>query len=305
MISCQDHKIVSDLKEQFINANGHRFHVVLAGPEDGEPVLLLHGFPEFWYGWRHQIDALAQAGFRVIIPDQRGYAFSDKPKGIRAYRVEELVADTTGLIAACGYERVNLVGHDWGALVAWETAIRFPERVRRLAIFNVPHPDVMSTFLRTHASQLKKSWYIFFFQIPGLPEWLLSRNHFANLRRMTAGTSRPGSFDENDLAKYVEAWQQPGALSAMINWYRALFLDQLPFSHKNPHSGSRRVKPPVIMLWGKQDLALSHAMAPASIGFCDQGTLFLFDQATHWVQHDEAEAVNRHLVNFFQPTADR
>ena len=294
----------SDLKEQFISANGHRFHVVLAGPQDGEPVMLLHGFPEFWYGWRHQIDALVQAGFRVIIPDQRGYAWSDKPQGINAYRVEELVADITGLITACGYEQVNLAGHDWGALVAWETAMWCPERVRRLAILNVPHPDVMRTFMRTHASQLKKSWYIFFFQIPGLPEWLLSRKHFEALRQMTASSSRPGSFDENDLAKYLEAWRQPGALSAMINWYRALFRAMLPFSRKSAAGGSRRIKPPVIMLWGKQDLALDHEMAPLSIEFCDQGTLLLFDQATHWVQHDEAEAVNRHLVDFFQPTGE-
>ena len=262
--------------------------------------MLLHGFPEFWYGWRHQIDALALAGFRVIIPDQRGYGLSNKPKGVNPYRVEQLASDITGLISAFGYDHMNLAGHDWGAAVAWETAIRYPERVRKLAILNVPHPDVMRTFLRSHVSQIKKSWYIFFFQIPGFPEWLLSRDHFAILRRMLIGSSKDGLFNESDMAMYVKTWQQPSTLTAMINWYRAIFRAELSFQKVPAAARSRRVKPPVMMLWGKQDVALSFKMAQPSIELCDHGSLIVFDNASHWVQHDEPEAVNLNLVNFFR-----
>src|SRR5512138_809597 len=155
-----------DLEHSTIKTNGIQLHVVQAGPKNGIPVLLLHGFPEFWYGWRKQIPALAEAGCRVIVPDQRGYNLSDRPKGIRAYRVDELVADVVGLIDALEYERVNVVGHDWGALVAWMLAIRHPERLHRLGIVNVPHPAVIRHFLRRDPEQMMRSWYAAFFQLP-------------------------------------------------------------------------------------------------------------------------------------------
>jgi pimeloyl-ACP methyl ester carboxylesterase len=159
-----------ELEHSYIETNGIKLHVVQAGPKSGVPVVLLHGFLEFWYGWRHQIPALVEAGCRVIIPDQRGYNLSDKPKGVKNYEVFTLAEDIIGLINALGYEKVNLVAHDWGAMVAWTLANKYPERLHRLSIMNVPHPAVMQKFLRRDLEQIRRSWYVFFFQLPWLPE---------------------------------------------------------------------------------------------------------------------------------------
>ncbi len=164
---------MAEAEATFIHTNGVRLHVVQHGPVDGPLVILLHGFPEFWYGWRKQIPALAAAGYRVWAPDQRGYNLSDKPTGIDAYTLDQLVADVIGLIDAAGCDKVYLVGHDWGAAVAWWMALKYPQRVIKLVVSNVPHPIVMNRTVRRNFDQLRKSWYIFFFQIPWLPERLI------------------------------------------------------------------------------------------------------------------------------------
>ena len=283
----------------FISCNGIRLHLALAGPQDGPPVVLLHGFPEFWYGWRHQIEALAAAGFRVIAPDQRGYNLSEKPRGVHNYQVERLSADVIGLLDALGYEQAFLAGHDWGAAVAWETAIRYPERVRKLAILNVPHPDVMSRFLLSNAEQQRKSWYIYFFQLPLIPEAVLRANDWAPAVGMLTHSALPGSFTEADIEQYRRAWWRKGAMTSMLNWYRAVFRRALRGPLDPDKIVPRRVHVPTMILWGKQDIALSHHMAQPSCDLCDQGLLVFFDHATHWVQHDEAEAVNKALISFF------
>ena len=175
-----------NLEEQFIQTNGIRLHVVEAGPKSGPPVILLHGFPEFWYGWRKQIPVLAEAGFRVIVPDQRGYNLSDKPKGVRAYKLNQLTSDILGLIDALEYEKVNLVGHDWGAVVAWTLGIRNAERLHRLSIMNVPHPAVMKRFLQRDIEQLRRSWYAILFQLPWIPESGMMANHWRGAERVSA-----------------------------------------------------------------------------------------------------------------------
>ena len=154
-----------ELEHSYIETNGIRLHVVQAGPQSGTPVVLLHGFPENWRCWRRQIPALVEAGCRVIVPDQRGYNLSDKPEGVKAFSMDELFKDVIGLIDVLGYEKVNLVGHDWGAAVAWVVANQHPERLHRLGILNVPHPEVMKRFLKRDLEQLRRSWYIFFFQL--------------------------------------------------------------------------------------------------------------------------------------------
>ena len=277
--------------ERFVRANGIRLHVVEAGPPSGPPVVLLHGFPELWYGWRGQIGPLADAGFRVIVPDQRGYNTSDKPEGVAAYRVDTLAADVVGLLDALGLERAAIVGHDWGAVVAWWLALARPERVSRLAILNVPHPLVMRRHLLRSPRQMLRSWYVFFFQVPGLPERFLARDGFANLARAVRG-GRRGTCTDGDLAVYREAWAQPGALTAMVNWYRAALRS----------AGARlprlRVGVPALVLWGARDRFLGREMAAPSVALCDDGRLEVFETATHWLQHDEAEAVNDRLVRF-------
>jgi epoxide hydrolase 4 len=279
--------------ERFVHADGIRLHVVETGPPDGPPVVLLHGFPELWYGWRGQIGPLADAGFRVVVPDQRGYNTSDKPAGVAAYAVGTLAADIVGLLDALGLARASIVGHDWGAVVAWWLGLAHPERVTRLGVLNVPHPAVMRRHLLSSPRQMARSWYIFFFQLPGLPERFLARDGFANLARAVR-SGRRGTCTEADLAVYREAWAQPGALTGMVNWYRAALRS----------AGQRlprlRVGVETLVLWGARDRFLGREMAAPSAALCDRGRLEVFEQATHWLQHDDSDAVNDRLVRFLQ-----
>jgi pimeloyl-ACP methyl ester carboxylesterase len=284
----------TELEHHTVETNGVKLHVVQAGPGDGELVILLHGFPEFWYGWRWQIPFLAQAGFRVWAPDQRGYNLSDKPNGIAAYNLDEMMKDTIGLIEAAACERAFLVGHDWGAAVAWWTAIHYPDRLRKLAILNVPHPSVMYKNLRTNPAQMLKSWYIGFFQIPLLPEFLLTAGSAKGTFRTLTRTSNPGSFTKVDEPHYTSAWKQPGAMTGMLNWYRAIV--QCPPA---PAKDSK-VHVPTLIVWGKHDVALTPEMAEQSLKYCDDGRLVMLESATHWVQRDESKRVNQLLLEFFQ-----
>lgn len=288
-----------ELEHTFIETNGVKLHVVQAGPQSGIPVILLHGFPEFWYGWRKQIPALAEAGCRVIVPDQRGYNLSDKPKGVKNYRVEELVKDILGLIDALEYEKVNLVGHDWGAVVAWTLAILHPQRLHRLGILNVPHLAVMKRFLTRDLEQIRRSWYVFFFQLPWFPERFLSADDWRGAVSALRGSGKIHTFTKEDIVKYKEAWSQPGAMTAMVNWYRAV-IRHMPKLPREP-----RVRVRTLMMWGMKDFALSHRMARPSMDYVDEGNLILFPEATHWVQHDEAEAVNHYLLDFIFDKASK
>ena len=270
------------------------------GPTNGTPVILLHGFPEFHYGWRKQVAALKEAGFHVITPDQRGYNLSDKPKGISAYKLETLAKDVVGIFDHYGIQKARLVGHDWGAVVAWYVAIRYPERLEKLTILNVPHPDVMVRFILEKAEQRKRSWYVFFFQIPWFVEWVLSKNDYRNMVRMMYGSGRKSTFSRSDMEKYKKAWSQPGALSAMVNWYRSIVRESMKNILWKKRGSERRIKVPTLMMWGMNDVALSHEMAQPSIDLCDNGKLIFFEKATHWVQHDEADEVNKNLIEFLR-----
>jgi len=275
-----------------IVANGLRFHVAMAGPVDGPLVVLLHGFPEFWYGWRKQLSALAEAGFRVWAPDQRGYNLSDKPRGVAAYAIGQLAADVAAMIETAGRERAVVVGHDWGGAVAWHLAEHFPERVERAVIVNVPHPAVMLRHLRRNPKQLWRSWYMFFFQLPWLPERLLTFRQGALLERSLRRTSRPGTFSESDLKRYREAWLRPGAMSGMLNWYRAAMRNS---SSKAP---AAPIRTPTLLVWGARDQFIGRETAQPSIDLCADGKLVFFEEATHWVQHEEPARVNQLLLEF-------
>jgi pimeloyl-ACP methyl ester carboxylesterase len=266
-------------------------HVVEAGPPDGPLAILLHGFPEFWYGWRRQIGPLAAAGLKVVAPDQRGYNLSDKPQGVESYAVDRLAADVIGLAGALGRERFRLVGHDWGGVVAWRVAALPPERVERLAILNAPHPQAFGPYARAHLSQALRSAYIGFFQLPVVPEAALRAGGFALMRQALLRSSRPGAFTDEDLARYEAAWREPGALTATLNWYRAVRL-------KPERSGDGRIRCPTLVIWGRRDSALEPGLAEASAALCDDARVVWHDRATHWVQHEEPEAVNAALAEF-------
>jgi len=276
-----------------ITLNGLGLHYVEAGPPDGPLVVLLHGFPEFWYGWRAQIPALAAAGYRVIVPDQRGYNLSDKPKGLDAYSLDALSGDVIALIDRLGQKQAYLAGHDWGAAVAWWTANKYPARIKRMVTMNVPHHRVMKQNLRSNPAQRRKSWYMFFFQLPWLPELLLGMRKHRLGTRILQSSSLPGTFSPEDMQHYRQAWSQPGAWRAMLNWYRATF--RRP-SQRLP---SPRIQVPTLLIWGKQDLALGYEMAQPSIDLCEDGRLETLEHASHWVQHDDPQRVNQLLLDFF------
>jgi pimeloyl-ACP methyl ester carboxylesterase len=268
-------------------------HAVTTGPKDGPVVVLLHGFPEFWYSWHKQIAPLAAAGFRVIVPDQRGYNRSSKPSGVRSYALTELVSDVIAIADQLGQERIFLGGHDWGAAVAWSVALLHANRVARLAILNVPHPSVMRRYLMKNRQQLRKSWYMFFLQLPYLPEAFLSASNFRRGTASLAGSSRPGTFSADDLSQYRAAWSQPGALTGMINWYRAAFRYRATFPN-------RTVRVPTRILWGMRDAFLMAEMAQDSLRYCTDAELIQFPEATHWLQHEEPARVSELLRDFFR-----
>lgn len=281
-----------NLEEKFISTNGIRLHTVLAGPQSGPPALLLHGFPETWRCWIRQFPALVEAGCRVIAPDQRGYNLSDKPRGVQAYAVATLVEDVIGIIDALEYEKVNLIGHDWGAIVAWMVAYRYPDRLHRLGILNAPHPRVMQKFVRRDFDQMRRSLYVLFFQLPWLPEAAMRVGNWQGAERGLRRSGLAHTFTNEDFESYREAWSQPGAMTAMLNWYRAAL--------RYPPSifGDLRIKVPTLMMWGMKDFALTHRMARPSMDYCDESNLIFFPDATHWVQRDAPDEVNHYLVDF-------
>jgi pimeloyl-ACP methyl ester carboxylesterase len=276
----------------FFQSASVRLHVVTAGPKEGQVVILLHGFPEFWYGWHRQIEPLAAAGFRVIVPDQRGYNLTSKPSGVTAYALTELVSDVIAIADQLGQEKIFLAGHDWGAAVAWSAALLHPQRVAKLVVLNVPHPSVMRKFLSTRPRQFFRSWYMFFFQLPWLPEAFLSAFNFRVGSRALLRSSRPGTFSAEDLAQYRAAWSQSGALTAMINWYRALFRTRTKFPDKT-------VRVPTRILWGERDAFFLAEMAHESLRYCTNAELFTFANATHWLQHEEPARISELLIDFF------
>jgi pimeloyl-ACP methyl ester carboxylesterase len=280
------------LEVGWFESAGVRLHGVMAGPKTGPVVILLHGFPEFWYSWHKQIAPLARAGYRVISLDQRGYNLSDKPRPVQAYAITELVSDIVAVIDQLCQEQVYLAGHDWGAAVAWATAIYHPQRLRRLAIVNVPHPSIILKTLQRNPAQMLRSWYIAFFQLPGLPERFFSRNNFRGAVASLVGSSLPGTFSTEDLERYREAWSHPGTVTAMINWYRA-------FGRHRPKLTDPQIHVPTRVLWGKRDRFLLPEMAQESVRYCDAAELTYFPDNTHWLQHEQPEAVTTALVGWF------
>jgi pimeloyl-ACP methyl ester carboxylesterase len=270
------------MREGYAELGTVRLHYVEQG--EGPLVVLLHGFPEFWYGWRHQIGPLAEAGFRVVAPDLRGYNLSSKPRGRDQYELSLLAQDVAELIEERGETKAHVAGHDWGGAVAWATAGLHPEAVERLAILNAPHPRVFIEHLKD-PRQLARSWYMGFFQLPYLPE-LLGRRVF------------PHGFPEDERARYEEAYAQPGALTAMLNYYRALLGD-------TPRSAERRIRTvhaPTRVIWGQRDRYLGPGLAEPHRADVPNLERVIRLDTSHWVQHEAPDEVAALLVEFFSLT---
>jgi pimeloyl-ACP methyl ester carboxylesterase len=293
-----------DLPEQlgfasaYFELPGLRMHAAVAGPAGGPLVILLHGFPEFWCGWQHSIGALAEAGFRVIAPDQRGYNLTEKQP---PYDLQTVVDDIIHLMDAAGYQTAHIAGHDWGGAVAWGLAAWYPERVKRLAVANLPHLlAVLSAIQHFNWRQYLRSWYFLLLRIPRLPEWLMARRDFALPRQLRYATARRDAFTAEDIEHYVRAWAEPGALTAMLGWYRAsLRSGQQVVATR---AQFEVIRPPTLILWGERDVALGVDLAEASVRYLANGRLVRFPQSTHWLLAELPDEVNRHLLAHFGGT---
>lgn len=279
---------MENLKHEYIRVNGIRLHYVTAG--QGPLLLMLHGFPEFWYSWRHQIPLLSPY-FTVVAPDLRGYNLSDKPNW--GYETDVLVRDVAELITALGHNDAVVLGHDWGGMLAWLLAIDHPARVRQLVAMNIPHPALFLQAVRSNPRQLLRSWYIAFFQLPGLPEMLIRANDFAAVERMLRGTAaNKAAFSDEDIARYKEALRQPGALSAAIAYYRHLL------SPTNTARSFGLVAAPTLLIWGEQDVALGKELTYGTERLVPNLQTRYIAEAGHWVQQEAPAAVNEALLAF-------
>jgi pimeloyl-ACP methyl ester carboxylesterase len=273
-----------------------RLHYAEAG--GGERlVVLLHGFPECWYSWRHQLAALG-GRFRVVAPDMRGYNLSDKPERAEDYRVARLVDDVTGLIRHLGAREAAVVGHDWGAAVAWAVAQHYPDYVWKLAALQVPPAAVWRKNLTLR--QLLRSWYMFFFQLPVIPEWWIRRRHFAGIEEMFRKTARPGTFSDEDLRVLKDALKEPGALTAAINYYRANLGSFIGRSlRRGEFTKQERVRVPTLFVYGERDFAIAPETVEGVAGYVNAPyTELRLAKAGHWVQQEYPAEVNTALLSF-------
>ncbi|MBI4786678.1 MAG: alpha/beta hydrolase [Chloroflexi bacterium] len=283
---------MNQLEHLSIPTNGITLHTVLAGPEAGPLVVLLHGFPEHWYSWRKQIPALADAGFRVVAPDQRGYNLSDKPAHVRDYRLDALTEDIVGLIRALGRDQAVIVGHDWGGAVAHRLAMDYPAMVSKLVIMNSPHPRAMARELK-RPRQLLKSWYIYFFQVPWLPETILNLapDYWAGVFFRDTAVNKH-AFSDEDLEVTAKANARPRAMRSMINWYRAAV--RFP-----PMARTKQITAPTRIMWAEHDVALSKPLTEGIARWYGADfRIHFIARCGHWVQNEAPDEVNRLLLAF-------
>ncbi|MDY6781734.1 MAG: alpha/beta hydrolase [Cyanobacteriota bacterium] len=277
-------------KHELIATNGVQLHYVTQG--EGPLMLLLHGFPEFWYSWRHQIPEFA-VDYKVVALDLRGYNESEKPKNVEAYRMQELIRDVEGVIVGLGYESCVLVGHDWGGAIAWSFAYEHPQRVDKLIVMNLPHPALLSEGLWKHPQQLLRSWYIFLFQLPLLPEWILQWNDYdaiaATFEKMAVDKT---AFTTADLDAFKSAAAKPDAITAMMNYYRNVFQGLM-----QPRSW-RILEVPTLMIWGEEDAALGKELTYGTEAYVRDFQIRYIPNCSHWVQQEQPQLVNQYMREF-------
>jgi epoxide hydrolase 4 len=267
-------------------------HYVTQG--EGPLIVLLHGFPEFWYSWRYQIPFLAGHGYWVVAPDLRGYNYTDKPR--KGYDIPTLLRDIEGLIKGLGQQKAVIVGHDWGGALAWSFAINYPAMTERLIVMNAPHPAAMMREMRT-LKQLRKSWYIFAFQLPWLPEYLLGRNHAYEIGRMLRGAAlQKAAFPGEETAKYQEAMSRPGAIKAALSYYRQLFRHpSVTFNRSDTRISAR-----TLLIWGEQDIALGIELTTGLERWVNDIEIKRIPDSGHWVQQEQPDKVNQYMLEFLQ-----
>lgn len=279
----------------FVETNRIRLHCVTQG--EGDLVVLLHGFPEFWYSWRHQIPALARH-FKVVVPDLRGYNDSDKPS--HGYDLDTLSADVRGLIRSLGYSKAHIIGHDWGGAIAWHLAHRFPQYLHKLAVLNAPHPQRFMQELVSNIDQLRRSWYLLAFQVPNVPEMLIRLSLKDFVKRLFQGQAiRKGAFTTRDTEIYRAALEKPGVLSAALEHYRHFL--SLPSWFRHWERAIAPIDVPTLVLWGEDDLFLSQTLLEGLEQWVTAPLkLKRIPQCGHWIQQEVPQTVNRELLQFLK-----
>jgi pimeloyl-ACP methyl ester carboxylesterase len=278
-------------KHEYITSNGVRLHYVTQG--EGPLMLMLHGFPEFWYSWRHQIPEFAK-DYKVVALDLRGYNDSDKPKALSAYAMPELVRDVEGVIKGLGYDRCVLVGHDWGGAIAWKFAYDHPTMVDRLIVLNLPHPAKMAQGLRT-PQQLLRSSYFFLFQVPLLPEFLLQLSDYQAIETAFKGMAIDKStFSTADIEAYKDAASKRGALTAMLNYYRNTFQQGILRQDWSV------LEVPTLLIWGENDTALGKELTYGTSAYVRNLQIKYIPNCSHWVQQEQPDLVNQYMRDFLR-----
>ncbi len=280
-----------------IAVNGITLHYVTQG--EGPLMLMLHGFPEFWYSWRYQIPEFA-LDYKVVALDMRGYNDSDKPQDPSAYRIQELIQDIEGVITGLGYESCVLVGHDWGGIVAWYFAYSYPNLVKKLIVLNIPHPAKFAEGIRSNPLQLLKSSYAFFFQLPLVPEWVIQVNDYQAIEMAFKGMAvNKKTFTPADISAYKNAAAKRGSLTAMLNYYRHAMWELLFDKEWN------LLEVPTLMIWGEEDTALGKELTYGTESYVRDLEIRYIPNCSHWVQQEKPELVNQYMREFLSPTPKR
>jgi pimeloyl-ACP methyl ester carboxylesterase len=284
------------LQNEFVNVNGIRMHYVTIGK--GPLIVFLHGFPEFWYSWRHQIPFFSKH-FKVVVPDMRGFGETERPTEIDQYRIEKLVTDIVELIHSLGQEKATIVGHDWGGIITWSIGMMAPDIVENLIIMDAPHPAVFQRNAFRNYEQMQKSWYMFFFLLQNVPERVLSHNNFELLKHVfEVSIKRKKNFTQRDIEWYISSWSKEGGITGGINYYRsnlnAEFWGNLDESIPFP-----KIKSPTLQIWAGEDLFLGKELTEGTSEFVDAlFSLKIIPNCGHWIQQEAPEEVNQIMDEF-------
>ncbi|XP_052796397.1 epoxide hydrolase 4-like [Mya arenaria] len=275
----------------FVHLEDIRLHYVASGDEGKPLMLFLHGFPEFWYSWRFQIREFRK-DYRVVAVDMRGYGDSDKPKGKDNYTVQKLAGDIKQLIPALGYEKCFLVAHDWGGIVAWNFASNYPELVEKLVVCNCPHPAIFAKYMRSNFAQFKKSWYMMFFQIPVLPEFLLGMNDCSSFEALLGKWMPNNKPSSDDIDAYKYTFSPRESRTGPINYYRAALSNEVQYKKK--------ISAPTLVIWGDPDKALDTEMAELSGEYVKNMKVKVIKNSSHFVITDRPKETNAAIRQFIE-----
>ena len=285
------------LHHEFANINGIKMHYVTIG--EGPLIVFLHGFPEFWKSWKHQISFFSKK-FKVVALDMRGYGETERPIQVGEYRIEKLARDVTELIDSLGQKKATVVGHDWGGAVAWATAMMNPSFVEKLIVMNAPHPAIVQRNAFRNYAQMQKSWYMFFFLLEKAPEKVLSSNNFEILKHMfEISIKRKDRFSLSDIEEYVSSWSKEGGITGGLNYYRANLNEEF-WGNLGESIPFPKIKIPTLQIWAEDDMFLGKELTEGTKEFVVDApfSLKVIPNCGHWVQQEAPEEVNQIMEEF-------